>query len=73
MLQHLKRFTNASRVRVGTWEDATWAVRFYERQGFELVSGEEKDRLFKKYWNIPEGQIEASVVLNMRRPNRRFE
>lgn len=48
---------------VGTWADAVWAVRFYERHGFRLVSPEEKDRLLKKYWSIPERQIETSVVL----------
>jgi GNAT superfamily N-acetyltransferase len=48
---------------VGTWSDAVWAIRFYEKYGFRLVSAEEKDRLLKKYWNIPERQIETSVVL----------
>ena len=48
---------------VGTWADATWAIRFYERHGFELVTPAEKDRLLRKYWSIPERQIETSVVL----------
>jgi N-acetylglutamate synthase-like GNAT family acetyltransferase len=48
---------------VGTWADAMWAIRFYERHGFRVVSGEEKDRLLRKYWSIPERQIETSVVL----------
>lgn len=48
---------------VGTWADAVWAVRFYEKHGFRLVSVEEKDRLLKKYWDIPPRQIETSVVL----------
>lgn len=48
---------------VGTWKDATWAVRFYERNGFELVTWEEKERLLRKYWSIPERQTETSVVL----------
>jgi GNAT superfamily N-acetyltransferase len=50
-------------VLVGTWEDALWAIRFYERHGFQLVSAEEKNRLLKKYWTVPERQIETSVVL----------
>jgi N-acetylglutamate synthase-like GNAT family acetyltransferase len=50
-------------VLVGTWADATWAIRFYEKYGFSLVSHEEKDRLLKKYWSIPERQVETSVVL----------
>ena len=48
---------------VGTWADATWAIRFYEKQGFQLLSSTEKDRLLKKYWSIPDRQVEASVVL----------
>jgi len=48
-------------------------VRFYEHHGFELVSRNEKNMLFKKYWNIPDRQIEIMVVLNIERPNRRFE
>jgi GNAT superfamily N-acetyltransferase len=48
---------------VGTWAAATWAVRFYERNGFELVGREEKDRLLAAYWDIPERQVETSVVL----------
>ena len=48
---------------VGTWAAATWAIRFYERNGFELVGREEKDRLLGAYWDIPERQVETSVVL----------
>jgi hypothetical protein len=51
---------------VGTWEDATWAVRFYERHGFTLVSRDEKNQLLQEYWNIPRRQIETSVVLKKR-------
>lgn len=48
---------------VGTWAAAPWAVRFYEKHGFRLVTPGEKDRLLKKYWNIPKRQVETSVVL----------
>ena len=48
---------------IGTWAAATWAIRFYEKHGFRMVTPEEKDRLLKKYWSIPERQIETSVVL----------
>ena len=48
---------------VGTWAAATWAVRFYERNGFELVAPAEKERLLRTYWSIPERQVETSVVL----------
>jgi len=50
-------------VLVGTWAAATWAIRFYERHGFKLVTRETKDRLLRKYWSIPERQVETSVVL----------
>jgi hypothetical protein len=50
-------------VLIGTWADAIWAIRFYERYGFERVGPEEKVRLLKKYWTVPERQIETSVVL----------
>ena len=48
---------------VGTWAAAEWAIHFYERHGFELVSPARKSVLLKTYWNIPDGQIETSVVL----------
>jgi N-acetylglutamate synthase-like GNAT family acetyltransferase len=50
-------------VLVGTWAAATWAIRFYEGHGFKQVTSETKDRLLRKYWSIPERQIETSVVL----------
>jgi GNAT superfamily N-acetyltransferase len=62
LLAHLRRLTGKP-VLIGTWADAVWAIRFYERHGFSLVDPEEKDRLLRKYWRIPERQIETSVVL----------
>jgi GNAT superfamily N-acetyltransferase len=50
---------------VGTWADAAWAIRFYERHGFRLVTPAEKDRLLRRYWTIPDRQVETSVVLSM--------
>jgi N-acetylglutamate synthase-like GNAT family acetyltransferase len=50
-------------VLIGTWKAADWAIRFYEKHGFRLVEDEEKDRLLKKYWAIPDRQVETSVVL----------
>jgi N-acetylglutamate synthase-like GNAT family acetyltransferase len=50
-------------VLIGTWKAADWAIHFYEKHGFRLVEDEEKDRLLKKYWAIPDRQIETSVVL----------
>ncbi|OGO50722.1 MAG: GNAT family N-acetyltransferase, partial [Chloroflexi bacterium RBG_16_68_14] len=46
---------------VGTWADAAWAIRFYQKHGFRLVSQEEKDSLLRRYWTIPDRQIESSV------------
>ena len=51
------------RLLVGTWAAATWAIRFYERHGFRLVSRAEKDNLLDTYWTIPKRQRETSVVL----------
>jgi len=62
LLSHLRGLASRP-VLIGTWADAIWAIRFYEKYGFELVGPEEKDRLLKKYWSIPERQIETSVVL----------
>jgi GNAT superfamily N-acetyltransferase len=62
LLSHLRLLTERP-VLIGTWADAVWAIRFYERHGFRMVSGKEKDRLLKLYWKIPERQIETSVVL----------
>jgi N-acetylglutamate synthase-like GNAT family acetyltransferase len=50
-------------ILIGTWADATWAVAFYQKYGYRLVSAEEKNRLLRKYWHIPERQVETSVVL----------
>lgn len=48
---------------VGTWAAAEWAVAFYRRNGFVLVPPAQKDAMLRKYWSIPERQIETSVVL----------
>jgi GNAT superfamily N-acetyltransferase len=48
---------------VGTWAAATWAIGFYEKHGFRLTEPDEKTRLLKTYWTIPDRQIETSVVL----------
>jgi len=67
-----RRRDEASRpMLVGTWAAAEWAIRFYERHGFELVSRERKTELLQRYWDIPERQIETSVVLTGPPPTRR--
>jgi len=63
LLKYLMNLAKFPEILVGTWKDATWAIRFYEKHGFKLTSSKEKDKLLRKYWDIPERQIETSVVL----------
>ena len=63
LLAALRRQTTGQ-LLVETWADAAWAIRFYEKQGFQLLSPAEKDRLLGKYWSISDLQVEASVVLS---------
>lgn len=65
LLRHLRTLTDRS-VLIGTWADATWAIAFYKKHGFRQVTPEEKNRLLRKYWNIPDRQVETSVVLTDR-------
>ena len=62
LITHLRKLTDRP-LLIGTWADAVWAIRFYGKHGFHTVSQEEKNRLLKKYWSIPERQVETSVVL----------
>jgi GNAT superfamily N-acetyltransferase len=57
------RSLSSRQMLVGTWAAATWAIAFYQRHGFVLVTPEQKTALLKTYWTIPERQIETSVVL----------
>jgi GNAT superfamily N-acetyltransferase len=52
---------------VGTWAAAEWAIRFYRRHGFELQPRERTAALLRRYWTIPERQVETSVVLELPR------
>jgi GNAT superfamily N-acetyltransferase len=62
LLRHLERMTDKP-ILIGTWADATWAIRFYEKNGYRPLSRSETERLLKKYWKIPERQVATSVVL----------
>jgi GNAT superfamily N-acetyltransferase len=62
LLQHVRGLTDKP-VLIGTWADASWAVDFYRRNGFTVVSEPQKDALLRRYWSIPARQIETSVVL----------
>lgn len=50
-------------VLVGTWAAAGWAIAFYEKHGFVQVTARAKDLGLRKHWDIPERQVETSVVL----------
>jgi len=63
LLSHLKGLVTTSRLLVGTWADASWAIAFYKKHGFNLLP--DKEELLKSYWDIPQRQIETSVVLGM--------
>ena len=63
LLNHLNGLVTTSRLLVGTWADAHWAIAFYQKHGFSLLP--DKDELLKTYWDIPQRQIETSVVLGI--------
>jgi GNAT superfamily N-acetyltransferase len=62
LLSHLRTLASVP-VLIGTWADAAWAIRFYEKHGFRVVTPKEKDRLLTRYWKVPGRQAETSVVL----------
>ena len=63
LLEYLLKKNQNSRLLVGTWKNATWAIRFYEKFGFILHAKEQSSLLLKKYWKISSNQIKNSVVL----------
>ena len=63
LLEYLLKKNQNSRLLVGTWQKATWAIKFYEKFGFVLHSKKQATLLLKKYWNISPKQIENSVVM----------
>jgi len=62
LLKHVEGLAKKP-VLVGTWAAASWAIEFYRQNGFSVVPEDEKNRLLRKYWSIPERQVETSVVL----------
>jgi len=62
LLRHLEAMSDKP-VLIGTWASATWAISFYAKHGYTLLSGAEKDDVLRRYWSIPERQIETSIVL----------
>ena len=68
LLQHLQSMTDKP-ILIGTWATASWSISFYEKNGYSLVPDQEKNRLLRKYWSIPERQVQTSVVLANRALN----
>lgn len=66
LLHHVLGLTHKP-VLIGTWTDASWAIGFYQRHGFELLPRQETTQLLRKYWSIPDRQVETSIVLADRR------
>ena len=66
LLRHVQALAGKP-VLIGTWAAASWAIDFYRRNGFAVVSHAEKERLLRRYWSIPARQVETSVVLADRR------
>ena len=63
LLEYLLKKNQNSRLLLGTWKKAKWAIRFYEKFGFILHTEEQSTLLLKKYWKIPSKQIKNSIVL----------
>jgi N-acetylglutamate synthase-like GNAT family acetyltransferase len=62
LLRHVEGLADKP-ILIGTWDSASWAIEFYQRNGFTVVPNRDKDRLLQTYWSIPARQIETSVVL----------
>ena len=63
LLNHLNNLVTTPRILVGTWADAQWAIAFYRKHGFRLLP--DKDKLLSDYWEIPQRQIDTSVVMSI--------
>ncbi len=62
LLRHITSLAEKP-ILIGTWANASWAIAFYQRNGFTLLPDVQKERLLRTYWSIPERQVETSVVL----------
>jgi GNAT superfamily N-acetyltransferase len=63
LLQHLFTMNTSTIWLLGTWQDATWAIRFWKKHGFVLHGRKQTDQLLNRYWQVPIKQMEYSVVL----------
>ena len=66
LLEYLFKINNNSRLLLGTWQDASWAISFYLKNGFFLHTRKQTDQLLDRYWQVPQRQMETSVVLEKR-------
>ena len=66
LLRHVESLVDKP-ILIGTWADASWAIGFYQRNGFTVVPTDVKDRLLRTYWSLPVRQVDTSVVLASRR------
>ena len=66
LLTHLQALTDRP-ILIGTWKAATWAIRFYEHHDFRVIEALQRETLLRRYWTVPDRQIEESVVLGDRR------
>lgn len=73
LLTYIMELAETKEILVGTWAAATWAIRFYKKHGFKLVTPTEKEKVLRTYWDIPERQIETSVVLKFSRNQNRWQ
>lgn len=64
LIKHVKQMTRTKYLLVGTWAEASWAIAFYQKHGFKLMPN--KDELLENYWDVPQRQIETSVVLSIK-------
>tara|TARA_B100000949_G_C14190881_1_gene411696 strand:+ start:52 stop:537 length:486 start_codon:yes stop_codon:yes gene_type:complete len=63
LLQYLFKINRSSSILVGTWRDASWAIRFYIKNDFVLHTRKQTNRLLERYWQVPIKQMNNSVVL----------
>ncbi|MFC2014666.1 GNAT family N-acetyltransferase [Chloroflexota bacterium] len=63
LLDYIENLVLTSRLLVGTWSDAYWAIDFYRKHGFSFQP--DKDKLLMTYWDVPQRQVETSVVLGI--------
>jgi N-acetylglutamate synthase-like GNAT family acetyltransferase len=62
LLRNVEQATDKP-ILVGTWTAAKWAIGFYAKNGYRLLGEEEAEQLLRQYWQVPQRQIETSVVL----------